>query len=133
MLYLDTSAFLKLVVDEVHSKVLRTAVASKTAWSSSLLGVEAHRVSQRLGVPGGVIDSFLSAVALVSLSETTMLTARTVGTPDLRTLDAIHLASALELGSDLEAMLTYDARLARACRSAGISVRAPGLPEGWYL
>ena len=133
MLYLDTSAFLKLVVAEVHSDVLRMAVASETAWSSSLLGVEAHRASRRLGVPAGVIDSFLSAVTLISLSETTMRTARTVGMDDVRTLDAIHLAAALELGTDLEAMLTYDARLARACRSEGISVRAPGLPDNWYL
>ena len=132
MLYVDTSAFLKLVLDEVHSEALRAAVASETAWSSSLLGVEAHRAAQRLGVPAGVIDSFLSAITLITLTETTMMNSRTVGTDDLRTLDAMHLAASLELGADLEAMLTYDIHLARACRSAGVSVLAPGMPDDWY-
>ena len=132
MLYLDTSAFLKLVVKETHSDVLRLELVGKRAWSSSLLGVEAHRAAQRLGVPSPVVDEFLAAVTLISLSESTMLTARTVGTQDLRTLDAIHLASALELGSDLDAMCTYDARLARASRSVGISVQSPGQAADWF-
>ena len=133
MLYLDTSAFLKLLLDEVHSEPLRAAVAHKTAWSSSLLGLEAHRSARRLGVAAGVIDTFLSAITLITISETTMLNARTVGGDDLRTLDAMHLAAALELGTDLEAVLTYDVRLARACRSAEVSVLTPGMPDHWYV
>ena len=46
--------------------------------------------------------------------------------PALRTLDAVHLASALELGADLEAFVTYDARLAAAARGAGLTVVSPG-------
>ncbi len=44
----------------------------------------------------------------------------------LRTLDAIHLASALDMGADLEAFVTYDARLAAAARDAGLTVVSPG-------
>ena len=43
----------------------------------------------------------------------------------LRTLDAIHVAAALDLGDDLEGMVTYDERLARAAEQNGIKVTAP--------
>jgi predicted nucleic acid-binding protein len=49
-----------------------------------------------------------------------------------RTLDALHLAAALELGADLEGFVTYDHRLAAACIAEGIDVRAPGRPGGWW-
>jgi uncharacterized protein len=50
----------------------------------------------------------------------------------LRTLDALHLASALELGVDLEAVATYDRRLAEACDQLGIDIFAPGAPVQWW-
>ena len=53
--------------------------------------------------------------------------AGTIGPPRLRSLDAIHLASALSIGDDPEAFVTYDERLAEAAREAGLNVLMPGI------
>lgn len=134
MLYLDTSAFLKLLVDEDHSTELRAVLgaAGAAAWSSTLLDVEAHRAARRLGVPADVVAEHLDTVTLFSLGESTLGAARTVGPDTLRTLDALHLAAALELGADLEAVVTYDRRLAAGCVSGGCDVVAPGRADGWW-
>ena len=126
MLYLDTSAFLKLVVAEEHSVELREAVTAAELWSSALLSVEAHRAGRRLEIPVEVIDEHLEAVTLTTLAESTLSAARCLGRDTLRTLDALHLGAALELGADLDGVLTYDNRLASACREEGIAVSAPG-------
>lgn len=125
VLYVDTSAFLKLLVAEQHSTALRRALAGGELWSSILLDVESHRAARRLGVDRAMVASALDAVALVMPSETTYATARTVGTDALRTLDALHLATALELGDDLDAVVTYDTRLSAGCDAAGVAVLTP--------
>ena len=121
--YIDTSAFLKLLVQEPNSDDVRAAVAAVELWSSTLLGVEAHRASLRLGIKAEEVDNALAAVTLVVPSETTFMTARSVGTAELRTLDALHLAAALELGDDLGSLLTFVAHLA---------VMSPGLDPRWW-
>lgn len=125
ILYLDTSAFLKLLVAEQHSAALRRALDGAELWSSTLLDVEAHRAARRLGVDGAAVTAALEAVSLVVPSEATFAAARSVGTDELRTLDALHLASAQELGADLGGVVTYDERLAAGCRAAGVPVVAP--------
>ncbi len=132
MLYLDTSAFLKLVVEEAHSRALRRYTSDADLWASTLLAVEAHRAALRLGIPAELIDQQLEAVTLVVPSETTFESARSIGSPRLRSLDALHLAAALELGDGLEAVVTYDGRLAEATDDAGILVVAPGLADRWW-
>ena len=132
MLYLDTSAFLKILVEEEHSLALRTELADRVVWSSSLLAVEAHRAGIRLGIDLEDVDLRLAAVTLIAPSESSYFSARTVGTPMLRTLDALHLASALELGTDLDAVATYDRRLAEACDHIGIEIFSPGTPPKWW-
>ena len=132
MLYLDTSAFLKLLVEEEHSTELRDALEGATLWSSSLLDVEAHRAAQRLGISANVVADHLDAVTLVELAPQTLVRARDVGLESLRTLDALHLAAALELVPDLEAVVTYDRRLAAGCEAEGCAVRAPGRPADWW-
>lgn len=127
MLYLDTSAFLKLLVTESHSRHLRRAVTGRALWSSALLDVEAHRAARRLGLGSSHVAAALEAVALIMPSDTTFARARDVGPETLRTLDALHLATALELGADLDAVVTYDARLASGCEQAGLAVLAPGV------
>ena len=124
---------MKLLVAEEHSTVLRSALAAKEIWSSSLLAVEAHRAALRLGVDYDEVDLRLAAVTLVAPSETSYFSARTVGTPALRTLDALHLASALELGADLDGVVTYDRRLADAFDLVGVEVVAPGLLGRWWV
>jgi predicted nucleic acid-binding protein len=132
MLYLDTSAFLKLLVDEEHSSDLRAALAQDNVWSSSLLDVEAHRAGRRLGLPANVVTDHLDAVTIFMPGERTFAAARDIGPETLRTLDALHLAAALELGADLDAVVTYDRRLAAGCIAAGCIVQAPGLSNGWW-
>ena len=91
--YLDTSAFLKLVVQEPSSDDVRAAVTNVELWSSTLLAVEAHRAALRLGIPPEEVDHALAAVTLVVPSETTFMTARSIGTADLRTLAASMVES----------------------------------------
>ena len=124
---------MKLLVAEEHSTLLRAALAGKEIWSSSLLAVEAHRAALRLGVAYDEVDIRLAAVALVAPSETSYFSARTIGTSMLRTLDALHLASALELGADLDAVVTYDRRLAEAIDLEGVEVVAPGMIGRWWV
>lgn len=132
MLYLDTSAFLKLLVDEEHSDAVRAALEAAPAWSSTLLAVEAHRAARRLGLAADAVARALETVSLVLPSEATYATAATIGDDALRALDALHLASALELGGDLEGLVTYDRRLAAGGHAAGVTILAPGRPASWW-
>ncbi len=132
MLYLDTSAFLKLVVQEAHSTDLRVAVDAEELWSSMALDVEAHRAAQRLQVEPSALAEWLAVVNLVMPTESTFAMARTVGPSTLRTFDALHLAAALELGPDLAGLVTYDKRLAAGADSVGMAVLAPGLTSDWW-
>lgn len=125
VLYVDTSAFLKLLVDEEHSEAVRTELSDAELWSSVLLDVESHRAARRLGVDRDVLRGALDAIALVQPSATTFATARDVGGTELRTLDALHLAAALELGDDLAAVVTYDDRLRSGCASVGLRSLTP--------
>jgi uncharacterized protein len=132
VLYLDTSAFLKILVEEERSLALRAALTDHDLWSSSLLAVEAHRAAIRLDVDHEEVDLRLAGVTLLAPSESSYYSARMVGTPILRALDALHLASALELGADLDAVVTYDRRLAEACDQLDVEIVAPGAPERWW-
>ncbi len=129
--YLDTSAFLKLVVAEDHSAAMVEHFNGNEYWSSELLGVEASRVALRLGLNVNAFDPVLARVGLSFPSLTTFVSARLVGSATLRSLDALHLAAALEMRPDVTVFATYDRRLGRDARAAGFAVVAPGLPDGW--
>lgn len=133
MLYVDTSAFLKLLVPEDHTDVLRARLDSLDIWSSTLLAVEAHRAAMRLGVSGSSVDDLLRSVSLVLPDEATFFLARTIGRAELRSLDALHLACASELGDDLEGLVTYDQRLASSTATMGFVVVSPGRPDQWWV
>lgn len=132
MLYLDTSAFLKLLVVEEDSVDLSEALDGRDLWSSSLLEIEAHRAARRLGVDRADVVARLDTVTLVLPSSSTFANARDMGPDLLRTLDAVHLATALELVPDLDAVLTYDRRLAAGSAESGLAVQAPGRPPSWW-
>ncbi len=129
--YIDSSALLKLVLSERESPALGETLSQ---WpdrvSSVLLPIECRRIVLRAGNPPAVIDRLeeeLSSVTLILLEGPVRKLAGTIGPPRLRSLDAIHLASALSIGDYPEAFVTYDDRLADAARALGLNVLTPGL------
>ncbi len=70
----------------------------------------------------------LSRIAFVELDNELARVAAGTGTPELRALDAIHIASALRLGPELDAFVTYDDRQASVARELGLAIEAPGQP-----
>jgi predicted nucleic acid-binding protein len=95
------------------------------AWSSYLLRTEALRAGARLGVGQDAIEEALDAISLILPAATTFLTAGKLPPPDLRSLDALHLATARELGNDLEGIVTYDPRMTAGAEEMAIAVLAP--------
>lgn len=125
--YLDTSAFVKIPLGEPEQDALRSALSGfDAAVSSALLRVEATRACSRYG-PTFVetATAGLASVALLPLDDLVLAAAATLDPPSLRSLDALHLASALSLGSDLGAIFTYDARMVDAARHYGVTVLSP--------
>ncbi len=125
--YLDASAAVKLVVSEPESKSLRGFVDDRVARvSSRVLAVELLRAVQRANPASlGQAQSLLSVLEFVELDVSIAARAAALEPPGLRSLDAIHLASALELGDELDAFVTYDARQADAARALGLTVSSP--------
>jgi len=124
--YLDASAFLKLVVEEPESEAMRQwASAHPPAGSSHLLLTEALRAALRLEIDRDAVLDALGGVTLLAPGPSTFHVAGTLAPVGLRSLDALHLAAALELGPDLSGIVTYDRRLADAVEAAGITVVAP--------
>jgi predicted nucleic acid-binding protein len=128
--YLDTSAFMKLVLDEPQTPEFARALAG---WprlvASELVVVEVTRAAQRQPQPRDAFrlaTEHLRAVALRPLSRAVMRRAATLQPAALRTLDALHLATALDLPLRPAAFFTYDRRLAAAARQAGLAVLSPG-------
>lgn len=128
MIYLDTSAALKLVMPEAETAGLELWIAERAGVprvSSRLLRVEmlrsvARAAPQRMTRANVV----LSSVALVSMDDVAA-TAEVIGEPALRSLDAIHLATAHELRTELTAFLCYDKRLGDSARALGLPVESP--------
>jgi predicted nucleic acid-binding protein len=127
--YLDTSALVKLVVREAESRAVtrwlgetpREPVTSDIA-RTELLRAVTRATPRRLEQARRV----LASVTLMSITPAILLEAGRLQPSTLRTLDTIHLASALALDDDLESIVTYDTSLADAARFHGITVTAPG-------
>ncbi len=126
LLYLDSSAIVKLVVPEPETKAVRELMRSWPERVSSVVArIEVERVARQIG-PGAVrrARTILSRIALVDLDEDVVQRAA-LDPVELRTLDAIHLATAISLGGDLGAVCAYDVRLGSAAISKTIDVLAP--------
>jgi uncharacterized protein len=123
--YLDSSALVKLVAEEEESKALRDALGVAIVTSCNLARTEVMRAA-RLKDRSVVARAreVLARVDLIQLDDELLDLAGELEAP-LRSLDAIHLAAALELGDELDALVTYDARMARAAESHGLRVAAP--------
>ena len=124
--YVDTSAFLKLVVDEKSSTAMRDWCLSHDGlWSSQLLRTEALRAAQRLEADARTVEEALESIALILPSVGTYASAGRLQSRGLRSLDALHIASALEIGPDLEGLVVYDERLSAAAREVSIAIVTP--------
>jgi hypothetical protein len=125
-LYLDASALVKLVVPEPETAALTTFVEQQAVLTScSLARVEVMRAVRPHGA-----DAILTARALVEQLDLVQLDNELLGLAadldgSLRSLDAIHVAAALELGDELGALVTYDVRMAGVARSLGMPVASP--------
>lgn len=124
--YLDSSAIVKLVVEEPESAALRLYLRRRTVVASALAKVEVARALLPFGpaVQRRGAD-VLSRIDLVRLNDRVLTAAGAILPADLRSLDAIHLATALLLGPQLASVVTYDERLADAARANGCRVVAP--------
>ncbi|MFN8038459.1 MAG: type II toxin-antitoxin system VapC family toxin [Acidimicrobiales bacterium] len=126
--YVDTSAVVKLVVAEQHSKAMtRWAAAHADAVvSSDLLRTELLRATLR-GAPEAVPRARAVLDSIILLGLPTPLFDRAAGLEPtlLRSLDALHLAAALDLGDELDGIVTYDDRQSEAARLHGVPVIAP--------
>ena len=128
ILYLDTSAYVRACGDEPGSAAARAALTEHAGAlvSSALLDIEVGRTAARAGGEAAQrLQDMLAYVDRVDISRGIVAVAAQVApSTALRSLDAIHLATALAL-EESAIMMTYDLRLQEACRSVGIPVLAP--------
>ena len=124
--YFDASAIVKLGVHERESEGLVDFLQEPLECSTSAIAnVETARALRRLNVPQAEIDAVLNGFFIVKLSAPLLKHAARLDPPALRTLDAIHLASALSIGDPDLQLVTYDDRLARAATENGLRVVQP--------
>ena len=123
--YLDTSAAMKLLIDEAESDVLvhELTTTTRDLVASWLLHTELHCAAGRNPalIEVDAITTVLDAVTLIDITRGDLLAAGTHA--PLRSIEAIHLATALRVGAD--EVLTYDNELSAAAKRAGLRVLAP--------
>jgi len=128
MIYLDTSAAIKLVVPEAETPELELWIAERAAIprvSSRLLRIEMLRsVARNAPDRMGRANVVLSSVVLVNMDDIAS-TAEIIGDRALRSLDAIHLATAHDLRAELTAFVCYDKRLIDSARALGLPAESP--------
>lgn len=128
VLYLDSSAMVKLVASEPESPALSARLADAATVSSEIARVEVLRAIRRSGGDREMLErgrEVIRRVGLLRVDGRVLELAADVEPADLRTLDAIHLASALILSEGLGAFVTYGRRLVAAAEQAGLGVQSP--------
>ncbi|MGK2936714.1 MAG: PIN domain-containing protein [Solirubrobacteraceae bacterium] len=125
--YLDTSAVGRVLLGEPDAGAILAALgAFDQRVASRLMRVELRRLALREGVLADA-DQLLAGVALVPLDDDLLAVAETLPPSTVATLDALHLATTVRLASAdmLDAVMTYDHRLAEGARQHGLEVLAP--------
>jgi predicted nucleic acid-binding protein len=128
--YLDTSAIAKLVISEAESDALASWLDGRAddVLCTSVVGkVELLRAARRHG-PAAVAatTTVIAEIALVPLDAPVLELAASIEPDGLRTLVALHVASAVSLGSGVAHVVTYDARMVQGVRAVGLSPASPG-------
>jgi predicted nucleic acid-binding protein len=128
VVYLDSSALVKLVVREAESAALRRYLRSRPDRASCALAkVEVIRAVRPHGAAATArARRLLRRLDLVQMDDELLEAAATLDAGVLRSLDAIHLAAAQVLAEDLSAVVTYDDRMAAAAGLLNLPVAAPG-------
>jgi len=121
-----------LIIEEPESNAMArdldfARAAGHRMVPSVLLETELHRAGHRYGLDREMIDSEVSKLTIIAAADSTFRRAGAFTDPLLRSLDALHLATAIECGS--AAIYTYDHRQAEAATNAGIVVLAPTGPH----
>jgi predicted nucleic acid-binding protein len=128
-LYLDSSAIVKLVLPEPETAALVSRLRhDPEVISSALARAEVLRALKRIKATPATrrqAERVLARVALIRVDDWVLDHAVSMDPPELRPLDAVHLATALGIGERLEALITYDSRLGDAAARAGLSVLVP--------
>jgi len=126
--YIDASALTKLVLDEPDSVAMRRWYIESERVIASRIGlVETQRAVARRQHDPVHLSAVLSSIEVIEFDARIARSAAIVRPVGLKTLDSIHLASALALGGEVDAFVTYDLRLADAARGAGLAVVMPGV------
>lgn len=128
MVYLDSSALIKLVFEEEESAALSAFLASHpTRVSSVLAQIEVLRTTGRVRDVTVIRDAraVLARIHLIRLDDTMLAAASEIAPTTLRSLDAIHLVTALSLRPSLAGMVVYNRFLADAARRHGLTVWTP--------
>ncbi len=125
--YLDSSAIVKLAVAERESAALRRYLRRRRPLvSSALARAEVARALLPLGEPAVRRGhEVLARLELIRVSDRILVAAGSLLPAELRILDAVHLATARQLGSDLARLVTYDERLRGAAETMGLALAAP--------
>lgn len=126
--YVDASAWGKLIVDEPETNAMLDHLDSVRAdgghfVSSQLLMTELHRAGARLSIPAAGVADALGEVALLMPDRDTFELAARLAGPHLRSLDAIHVAAAVQ--AQATTFVTYDERQAAAASDAGLRIISP--------
>lgn len=128
MIYVDASAIMKLIVEEPESASLAQWMKNESASliTSIVSTIEVTRVCRRMA-PNAMTDSvrMLAEFDIVPVTAVVVDLAASVQPAELRTLDAIHLATALSVRDELTAFVTYDKRLGKAAHAEKLRVAAP--------
>ncbi len=124
--YLDSSALVKLIAREPETAALRQELAR---WprrvSSSLAAIEVTRTAQRLGARATPLAPRVLAGLQLLAIDPIVSAAMGIGSPLLRSLDAIHLATAASIRADLGVLITYDRRMLGDAQQLGLPILSP--------
>jgi predicted nucleic acid-binding protein len=125
--YLDSSAIVKLVIREPESEALLAFLEpSQMRVTSALARVEVVRAVRRHGRSATErAAALLDGLSLLALDDALLDSAAAIDANELRSLDAIHIASAQQLAGELDALVSYDERMLTAARSLGVPVNRP--------
>jgi len=124
--YIDASAIVKLVLTEPESDEMARWYVESERVSTSLVGIiETRRAVARRPHDSVHLERVVSGIEVIGVTVRIGERAAAIAPPMVRTLDAIHLATAISIGTSLTSFVTYDDRLAEAARTLGLPVVSP--------